>query len=108
MAKSENNKRLLGVKPTSYAMVVGTYWSIVGLGVAILNSIKSTVEMSAATDSVLAGLTFGVAAGVVSLVVIPFVYFAMGWLIGVVQGFVLNYIVRNSGGVVITLEDNKE
>jgi hypothetical protein len=108
MAKSENNKRIVGVKPTSWAMVVGTFWSIIGLAVAIMFSLRTTVDLAESTNSLLAGLTFGVASGVVAIIVVPFVYFAFGWIIGVVQGYIMNVVVRSAGGLVMTIEDNKE
>ncbi len=108
MAKSENNRRVVGVKPTSFATVIGTFWSIVGLGVAVLYSLRTSVEMAESTDSVLAGLTFGLASGVVAIIVVPLVYFAFGWIVGLVQGFVLNVVVESAGGLVLTVEDNRE
>lgn len=108
MAKSENNRRVVGVKPTSWAMVVGTFWSIIGLAVAIMFSLRTTVSIADSTSSVLAGLTFGLASGVIAIIVVPFVYFAIGWVIGVLQGFVLNVVIRSAGGLVLTVEDNKE
>lgn len=108
MAKSLNNRRVVGVKPTSFAVVVGTFWSIVGLAVAIMFSVRTTVEMSDSTDSLLAGLTFGLASGVVAIIVVPLVYFAFGWVVGLVQGFILNVVVESAGGLVLTVEDNKE
>ena len=107
MAKSENNRRVVGVKPTSVAMVVGTFWSIIGLAVAIMFSLRTTVSIADSTSSVLAGLTFGLASGVVAIVVVPFVYFAIGWVVGVLWGFVLNVVIRSAGGLVMTVEDNK-
>lgn len=108
MASTENNKRVAGVKPTSWAIVVGTFWAIVGLAVAILFSLNATVEFANETDSVLAGLTFGLAAGAVAVIVTPLVYFAIGWVVGVIQGYIFNVVLRSAGGLVVTLEDNKE
>lgn len=108
MAKSENNRRVVGVKPTSVATLVGTFWSIIGLAVAIMFSLRTTVSIADSTSSVLAGLTFGLASGVIAIVVVPFVYFAIGWVIGVLWGFVINVVIRSSGGLVMTVEDNKE
>jgi len=107
MAKSVNNRRVVGVKPTSWGMLIGTFWSIIGLAVAIMFSLRTTVSIADSTSSVLAGLTFGLASGVVAIIVVPFVYFAIGWVIGVIQGYILNVVLQSSGGVVLTVEDNK-
>jgi hypothetical protein len=50
-------------------------------------------------------MAFGLATGIVSILVIPLVYFGIGWVIGVVQGWVFNVIVGAAGGLVLDLED---
>jgi hypothetical protein len=81
---------------------------ILGLGVAILYSMRTTVDIAAATDSVLSGLAFGLATGVVSILVLPLIYFGIGWIFGYLHGFVFNVIAESSGGLVFRMEeDNK-
>lgn len=104
MAKSQA-KRVTKLKATSWAAFQGTFWSVIGLGVAILHSINSTTRVADATDSVLRGLAFGLATGIVSIIVVPLVYFAMGWVVGLVQGWAFNVILGASGGLSIELED---
>lgn len=104
MAKSQA-KRVVRIKPTSWAAFQGTFWSIVGLGVAILHSINSVAQVADSTDSVLRGMAFGLATGVVSIIVVPFIYFGIGWVIGVVQGWVFNVVLGASGGLSFELED---
>ncbi len=101
------NKRVVGVKASSWANFVGVFWSIIGLGVAILHSLRSTVEFSQDTESLLAGLAFGTAIGIISIIVLPIVYFAFGWVIGYIQAFVFNVVAENSEGIVFRLEDEK-
>lgn len=104
MAKS-NQKRLTAIRATSLANLQGTFASIIGLGVAILSSLETTINVADSTDSVLRGLAFGLAAGVVSIIVVPLIYFAIGWVVGLVQGWVYNVILGAAGGLVVDLED---
>lgn len=104
MAKTES-KRVVSLKATSVAMFQGAFAAILGLGVAILYSLQATVDMAAATDSVLKGMAFGLATGVISIIVLPLVYFAFGWVIGLLQGVVYNAVLGASGGIVVQLKD---
>ena len=104
MAKIEN-KRVVRLQATSVAMFQGTFAAVIGLGVAILYSLRATVNMANSTESVIAGMTFGLATGIVSIIVVPLVYFALGWVAGLVQGWVYNTILGASGGIVLGLKD---
>ncbi len=104
MAKS-NNMRVVGVKSSTLAAFEGTFAAIVGLGVAILHSLNTTVDIAAETQSVLSGMAFGLATGIVSIIVLPLIYFGLGWLVGYVHGFVFNVVVENAGGIVLRTED---
>lgn len=104
MAKSQA-KRVVQIKATTLAAFQGAFAGILGLGVAILHSIDSTVQMAEATDSVLSGLAFGLATGIVSLIVVPLIYFAFGWIVGLIQGWVFNVVLGASGGLVFDLQD---
>ncbi len=106
MAK-KNNTRITGVKSSSIAMFEGVFGSIIGLGIAIMYSLNTTVEYTEATDSVFAGLALGATAGIVSIIVLPFVYFALGWVTGYIHGFMFNVLAENSEGIVIRTEIEK-
>ena len=106
MAKRTNQK-ITGVKSASLALFVGTLWSVVGLGVAIMHSLRTTVDIAASTESVLSGMAFGLATGIVSIIVLPLVYFGIGWVIGYVHGFIFNVIAETSGGLVVRIEEDK-
>jgi hypothetical protein len=101
----QQNKRLVGLRATSFAAFTGTFAAVIGLGVAILHSLESTVDIANSTDSVLTGMSFGLAVGIVSIIVLPLIYFAFGWIIGLVQGWVYNILLGASGGVSVKLED---
>lgn len=100
-----SEKRLTQIKASTLATFQGTFAAIIGLGVAILHSIDSVARVTETTDSVLSGLAFGLATGIVSIIVLPLVYFALGWIIGLVQGWVYNVVLSTSGGLVVTVED---
>jgi len=109
MAKNNSsfNKKVVSVKPGSIAMLQGVFGAVAGFAVAVLFSLEKTIELAASTKSVLAGLTLGVGAGALSIVIVPLAYFGVGWVVGYVQGFVLNFLIEVSGGIEVKLDDNK-
>ena len=106
MAK-KGNKRVVGIKSSTLAVFEGTFMGILGLGVAILHSLRATVDVASETQSVLGGLAFGLATGIVSIIVLPLVYFGIGWVFGYLHGFIFNVVAETSGGLVLRLEDEK-
>ncbi|MGB4956989.1 MAG: hypothetical protein WBO49_00900 [Candidatus Saccharimonas sp.] len=48
-----------------------------------------------------AGVSFGLATGIVSIVVLPLVYFAIECLIGYLHGWIFNAIVGETSGIVL-------
>lgn len=107
MASVNYNKRVVNVKPTSIAMLEGVFGAVVGLTVAILFSLRTSVQIAENTESVLAGLTFGVAGGAVAILVVPLIYFGLGWLIGLLHGYILNLLIETSGGIELNVKDKK-
>lgn len=105
--KTTYNKRIVSLKPSSIAMLQGVFGAVAGLAVAILFSLNTTIDVAASTNSVLGGLALGLGAGALAIVVLPLVYFGIGWVIGFVQGIVLNFLIEASGGIELDLHDNK-
>lgn len=103
----EYNKNIAGINPISIALFEGVFAAALGFGVAILHSISNTVGIAESTGSVLAGLSFGLATGALAIIVLPFVYFTIGWIIGLIHGLILNWVLGGSGGINITLTDIK-
>lgn len=103
MIKSQEN-HITGVKASTIALFEATLAFSVGLAVAILYSLKATIAFAQDTSSVLTGLAFGLATGVVSIIVLPLVYFGIGWLVGFVHGWVFNAIVGIAGRITIYTE----
>lgn len=108
MAVKAVAKRVVGVKSSSLALFEGTFAGVAGLGVAILHSLRTTVEMAESTQSVLGGLAFGLTTGIVSILVLPFLYFGIGWVVGYLHGFVFNVIAESSGGIVLNMTDDNK
>jgi hypothetical protein len=106
MAK-KSNTRVVGIKSSTLATFVGSFWGIMGLGVAILHSLRTTIDVAESTQSVIGGLAFGLATGVVSIIVLPLIYFGIGWVFGYLWGFIFNVVAETSGGLVVRLEDEK-
>ena len=107
MAK-KNNTRVVGINSSTLATFIGSFWAIIGLGVAILHSLNTTIEVADSTQSVIRGMAFGLATGVVSIIVLPLIYFAIGWVSGYIWGFVFNVVAETSGGLIVRVEDVKE
>ena len=105
---NDNEVMITGVKASTVALFEGTFASAIGLFVAIVFSLRTTINLSQETNSVLAGLSLGLLSGAVSIIVLPFVYFAIGWLVGYLHGIVFNAIVNASGGIAIYTSGNKK
>jgi hypothetical protein len=104
--KTHYNKRVVSVKPTSIATYQGIFASIIGLAAAVLSSLRNSIEIAENTETLLAGLTLGIATGALAILVVPLIYFGVGWIIGLVQGLVLNFLIEASGGIEVRLDDN--
>ncbi len=102
MAKS--SLKIVGVKPSTVAMYQGVFMSVLGFAVAVLHTMSKTFALAAATDSVFKGLTFGLAVGIVSIVVVPLIYFGIGWLVGYLNGWIINAVMSSSGGIEVDVE----
>ncbi len=108
MAKQTTRQHtIIRLKASSWATFQGSFAAIIGLGVAILHSLDSVVAMAEATDSVLRGMAFGLATGIVSIIVVPLIYFALGWLFGIVQAWIFNTVLGVAGGLVVETGDEK-
>lgn len=107
-AKKTSGLRIVGVKPTIVGMLQGTTFFLVGLMVAITHTVSSTVQWAESTESVLRGLALGLAGGFIAIVCVPIIYFAIGWVLGSLQGIIINAIVGISGGIVVATQKEEE
>ena len=107
-AKKTSGLRIVGVKPTTVGMLQGTTFFLVGLMVAITHTVSSTVQWAESTESVLRGLALGLAGGFIAIICVPIIYFAIGWVLGSLQGIIINAIVGISGGIVVATQKEEE
>ncbi len=103
MAK-EIEQNVVGVRPTTIALVEATFAAALGFGIAVLHGLSATFQLTDATNSVLLGLSLGIGTGLVLVIVLPLVYFALGWLLGYIHGWILNAVIRAAGGVTVFVE----
>jgi vacuolar-type H+-ATPase subunit I/STV1 len=89
-------------------MLQGTTFFLVGLMVAITHTVSSTVQWAESTESVLRGLALGLAGGFIAIVCVPLIYFAIGWVLGSLQGIIINALVSISGGIVVETQKEEE
>ncbi len=91
--------RVNRIKPTTVAMFVGTFGALLGLALAITAVFRGTAVATSASGSVLEGLLFGLGSGALTLLIAPIVYFAIGWVLGIIDGVILNAVLVASGGI---------
>ena len=109
MAKNNvQNSRIVGVKATTVGMLQGTFFSLIGLVTAISYTISAGAQFTQETESLLRGLTFGLAHGFLAIIFVPIIYFAIGWVLGSLQGVIINALVSISGGIVVETQKEEE
>lgn len=109
MAKSQiRDSRVVGVQATTVGMLQGTFFSLLGLIAAISYTISAGVEFTRETESLLRGLTFGLAHGFLAIIFVPIIYFVIGWVLGSLYGVILNAVLQSSGGLVVKLADDEK
>lgn len=98
---SQSTTTITGVKASTIALFEATLASAIGLAVAILFGLSATINLTQETNSILAGLTLGIGAGVAAIILVPLVYFGVGWVIGYIHGWVFNAILGASRGITV-------
>ncbi len=99
--------RIIGLKATTVGMFQGTFFGLMGLITAISYTVAASVEFTQEAESLLRGLTFGLAQGILAIIIVPLVYFAIGWLLGSLYGVILNAPLKTSGGLVVKLANDE-
>ena len=103
--KQEKSLRVTGIKPSTIGMLQGTLFFLFGLATAIMFTFSNSLHLVNSTESLLRGLTFGLASGFVAIICTPIIYFMVGWVFGWIQGFLITTLVRMSGGIVVKTEE---
>jgi len=95
--------KITAVNPISLGTFVGAFYAIIGLVIGIVIAFGSTLAawFGQAGISFLQGLGLGLAVGIFSIILIPIIYFIIGWIQGVVFGFIFNIVTSYMGGLEI-------
>jgi hypothetical protein len=107
MERAEREVRVTGVKASTLAMFEGLFAAVIGFAVSVAAWIGLTAHYASATNSLLKGLLFGLAPGLLAVFVTTIVYFAVGWVVGIVHGWLFNLVSGWMTGIVVgtRLED---
>ncbi len=97
----KNELTINGVRASTVALFEATLAGAIGLAVAILFGLSATFHLTQETNSILAGLTLGIGAGAAAIILIPLIYFGIGYLIGYIHGWVFNAVLGASRGVTV-------
>ncbi|HBO64929.1 TPA: hypothetical protein DD425_03135 [Candidatus Saccharibacteria bacterium] len=89
--------KLVGTVNVIVALFVGIIASIVGTTTYLINSTEGFF------DNLLASLAIILTA----VILYPLVMFALGWLYGIVVSFIFNVVIGVSGGVGLTVEEER-
>jgi hypothetical protein len=93
--------RVTSIKATTLAMFEGVFAGLIGFAVSVAAWIGLTAHYTAATDSLLKGLLWGLAPGLLAVIVDTLIYFAVGWIIGIIHGFLFNAVSAMMQGIVV-------
>jgi hypothetical protein len=96
---NEKQISVTSLKPTTFAFFIGMTGAVLGVIVAIAAWLRGTIAYTAATDSLLQGLLLGLGVGFLTLIFLPMIYFAIGWLVGFLEGIVINLALNWMGGL---------
>ncbi len=106
--KNGKSLRVIGIKASSVGMLQGTFFSLLGFVAAISYTVSASARFAESTESMLRGMTFGLAHGFVAIIIVPVIYFIGGWVLGTLYGWILNALLGSSGGLVLKTEDAEE
>lgn len=107
-AQTGTEVRVTGVKATTIAAFESTLFGLIGLVTAIVYSFGALIDYAVETDSVLRGLTFGIAQGILVIILLPIIYAVVGWVIGLIHGWLFNAVAKSSGGIVLETKNAKQ
>lgn len=100
--------RITSVKPTTLAMFEGLFAAVIGFAVAVAAWIGLTAHYTAVTESLLKGLLWGLAPGLLAVIVDTLIYFAAGWIVGMVHGWLFNAVSAMMRGIVVGTRTEEE
>ena len=105
MEQNNREVRIHNVRPSTIAAFMASFGAIIGLVIAFMAWIGTSVQYTQATDSLISGLLVGLGAGVLTLMILPLIYAAVGWVLGYVQALIFNLVIATSGGIALSVAD---
>lgn len=82
-------------------------FGIVGLIVSLLFAMSGNLHFGTETANLLKGMAFGVTAGVAEVIFVTIMYAVTGAVTGFVHAVIFNLISRASGGIVVSVKEQK-
>lgn len=95
------------IRVGSFAKVVGITQAVFGFVYGLVLSIGVASEAITVNTSFVRALGISVFVIGLSVLIIPFVAFVVGWLQGALAALILNFVFMESGGLDLEVEDKK-
>jgi hypothetical protein len=93
---------------------VGSFAKVVGITQAVFGFIYGLIlTVSVASESITSDTPFVKALGVsvftlgMSIILLPLIFFVIGWVQGAVMALILNFVFKESKGLDLEIEDKK-
>ena len=98
--------KITAVNPVSLGTFVGTFYAIIGVAIGLVLAFSSTFVAWFGHEGLtfFQGLGFGLAVGVLGIIILPVIYFIIGWIQGAIFGFMFNIATSYMGGLEIETE----
>jgi len=91
--------RVMRISPATLGLFEGAFGLLMGLAIGIGAWISATAGFNLNTGTVLEGLALGMTPGIGAIVALGVIYFALGWVAGVVHGAAFNLLTAWLGGL---------
>jgi len=91
------------INPTSLGNFVGTFYAVIGVAIGLILAFGSAISVWVGAQgwNFFQGLGFGLAVGILGVVIYPFIYFIIGWIQGAIFGLIFNVATSYMGGLEI-------
>ncbi len=95
--------KIVAVNPVSLGMFVGAFYAVIGVAIGLVLAFGTTFVawFGQGGYSFFQGLGFGLAVGLLGVIVYPFIYFIIGWIQGAIFGLIFNVATSYMGGLEI-------
>jgi len=103
---ASKNMKITKINPVSLGNFVGTFYAVIGVAIGLILAFGSAFSVWFGVEgwNLLRGLGFGLAVGILGVVILPFIYFIIGWIQGAVFGLIFNVATSYMGGLEVETE----